>query len=92
VAKEATRAWIVPADDPLTEPVHAVARRGHAALGCRDYSLFDFRIAPDGRIVFLEAGLYCSFSDQSVIAMMAAAAGIGLRDLYATALEGALQR
>ena len=36
--------------------------RCHVALGCRHYSLFDFRIDPDGDPWFLEAGLYCSFS------------------------------
>ena len=66
------------------------ARRSHAALGCRHYSLFDFRIDPDGRPWFLEAGLYCSFSDRSVVATMAAAAGIGIDDLYRTALQGAM--
>ena len=66
------------------------ARRCHVALGCRDYSLFDFRVDPDGRPWFLEAGLYCSFARQSVISMMAAAAGIALDELFASALDGAL--
>ena len=90
VAKEVTRAWIVDTGDPLTEPVWEAARRCHAAVGCRHYSLFDFRIDPDGRPWFIEAGLYCSFSDRSVVAMMAAAAGIGTGDLYRTALQGAM--
>ena len=91
VAKDTTRAWIVDRDDPVTDVVWAAARRCHAALGCRHYSLFDFRIDPEGRPWFIEAGLYCSFSDRSVVATMAAAAGIGIRDLYATAIEGALR-
>ena len=66
-------------DHLLTQRVWAAARRCHLALGCRHYSLFDFRIDPDGRPWFLEAGLYCSYSPGSVIAMMASAAGIGLR-------------
>lgn len=90
VAKETTNAWIVDPGDPLTEVVWAAARRCHAAMGCRHYSLFDFRIDPDGRPWFIEAGLYCSFSDRSVIATMAAAAGIGIDDLYRTALQGAM--
>lgn len=92
VAKETTKAWMVAADDPLTGPVQAVARDCHRALGCRDYSLFDFRVDPEGSVYFLEAGLYCSFSDQSVIAMMAKAAGIELSDLYTAALTGAMHR
>jgi D-alanine-D-alanine ligase len=90
VAKERTRAWILDQDDPITANVWDAARRCHVALGCRDYSLFDFRVDPDGRPWFLEAGLYCSFARQSVISMMAAAAGIALDDLFAGALDGVL--
>ena len=86
VAKEATRAWIVPTDDPITERVWAAARLCHVALGCRHYSLFDFRIDPQGRPWFLEAGPYCSFAPTSVIPVMAAAAGIPVTELFATAL------
>ena len=90
VAKERTRAWILDDDDPITAEVWDAARRCHLALGCRDYSLFDFRVDPDGRPWFLEAGLYCSFARQSVISMMAAAAGIAVGELFANALDGAL--
>ncbi|QCB50065.1 ATP-grasp domain-containing protein [Rhodococcus sp. PAMC28707] len=87
VAKEATRAWIVDSDDPITEKVFDAARACHVALGCRQYSLFDFRIDRDGNPWFLEAGLYCSYSPSSVIAVMAAAAGIPLDELFALAIE-----
>jgi D-alanine-D-alanine ligase len=87
VAKDASRAWIVPEDDPITERVWDAARRCHVALGCRHYSLFDFRIDPDGTPWFLEAGPYCSFAPTSVIAVMAAAAGIDVTELFATALR-----
>ena len=90
VAKEPTKAWIVDPGDPVTDAVWDAARRCHAALGCRHYSLFDFRVDPDGRPWFIEAGLYCSFSDRSVVATMAAAAGIGIDDLYRTALQEAM--
>lgn len=86
VAKNDTRAWIVPTDDPVTERVWDVARRCHEALGCRHYSLFDFRIDPDGQPWFLEAGPYCSFAPTSVIAVMAAAAGIPLEQLFSDAV------
>ncbi|KAA0102343.1 D-alanine--D-alanine ligase [Mycolicibacterium sp. P1-18] len=86
VAKDPSRAWIVPKDDPITERVWAAARRCHVALGCRHYSLFDFRIDPDGVPWFLEAGPYCSFAPTSVIAVMAAAAGVDVATLFATAL------
>ena len=81
-AKVRTESWIVDGGDAIVAPVHAAARRCHMALGCRQYSLFDFRIDPAGRVWFLEAGLYCSFSPQSVITTMAAAAGIGLDQLF----------
>ncbi|WIM89000.1 D-alanine--D-alanine ligase [Candidatus Mycobacterium wuenschmannii] len=81
VAKDETRAWIVPEYDDITRRVWEVARRCHGALGCRHYSLFDFRIDPDGEPWFLEAGLYCSYSPSSVLAVMAAARGIGVRQL-----------
>lgn len=92
VAKDAAHAWIVDPSDPITPAVHEAARRAHTALGCRDYSLFDFRIDPDGRPWFLEASLYNSFSRQSVLAVMAAAAGIGLPDLFDDAVERARTR
>ncbi len=91
VAKEPSRAWIVDAGDPITAAVSEAALRCHAALGCRHYSLFDFRIDPSGRPWFLEAGLYCSFARQSVIAVMAAAAGIPVDGLFAVAIDGALR-
>lgn len=92
VAKDASRAWIVDPDDPVTARVHEAARRCHAALGCRDYGLFDFRIDPAGQPWFLEAGLYCSFARTSVIAVMAAAAGIPLPELFRRAVLTAAGR
>ena len=87
VAKDATRSWIVDPADPLTGRVQDVARRCHLALGCRQYSLFDFRIDPDGRPWFLEAGLYCSFARTSVIAVMARAAGVPVTELFDAAVR-----
>ena len=81
-AKSRTESWIVDDADPIVAAVHDAARRCHVALGCRHYSLFDFRVDPAGRPWFLEAGLYCSFSPQSVIATMAARAGIPLASLF----------
>ncbi len=81
-AKTQHESWIVPAHDPIVPAVYEAARRCHIALGCRHYSLFDFRIDDAGRPWFLEAGLYCSFSPQSVIVTMAAAAGISAAALF----------
>lgn len=92
VAKDAAHAWIVDPSDPVTDAVWAAAKACHRALGCRDYSLFDFRIDPDGQPWFLEAGLYCSFARTSVVSVMARAAGIEVDELFATVLAGALAR
>ncbi|MET0864372.1 MAG: D-alanine--D-alanine ligase [Nakamurella sp.] len=91
VAKDVSKAWIVDPSDPLTQRVWAVARRCHLALGCRHYSLFDFRIDPSGQPWFLEAGLYCSFAAKSVIPVMAKADGISLRDLFALGIAESLR-
>jgi len=82
VAKDRDKAWIVADDDMLTQQVWAEARRCHVALGCRHYSLFDFRIDQDGRPWFLEAGLYCSYAPGSVIAVMASAIGVSVPELF----------
>lgn len=91
-AKTSERAWIVPSDDPITGIVQEAALRCHQALGCRQYSLFDFRVDDAGRAWFLEAGLYCSFARQSVIPTMAAAAGIALPDLFGGMIDDLLGR
>jgi D-alanine-D-alanine ligase len=90
VAKDRSRAWIVDAGDPVTERVWEAARRCHAALGCRHYSLFDFRVDPDGRPWFLEAGLYCSFARKSVICTMTQATGVDPAELFRRTLATAL--
>jgi D-alanine-D-alanine ligase len=89
-AKVKSQAWIVDPSDPITERVWAIAKRCHIALGCRHYSLFDFRIDPLGQPWFLEAGLYCSFAEKSVISTMARAAGISLDVLFEIMLCNAL--
>lgn len=89
-AKDKIKAWIVDPRDPATATVQKVAQKCHQALGCRHYSLFDFRIDPQGQPWFLEAGLYCSFSPKSVIATMAEASGISLDELLRTAIEETL--
>jgi D-alanine-D-alanine ligase len=90
VAKDASRAWIVPTDDPVNDAVAAAARACHVALGCGHHGLFDFRIDPDGHPWFLEAGPYCSFGRNSVVPTMAAAAGIPVTELFADAVAQAL--
>ena len=90
-AKDATRSWIVALDDPAVPAVWGAARLCHTALGCEQYSLFDFRIDPQGRPWFLEAGLYCSFSPKSVLVAMMAAAGTPLGTFFNTAVQASIQ-
>ncbi len=89
-AKDKKKAWIVDVNDPATRWVQEIAKQCHQALGCRHYSLFDFRIDPQGQPWFLEAGLYCSFSPKSVIPMMAQAKGISLDKLLEIAIKEAI--
>ncbi|MBF1999338.1 MAG: D-alanine--D-alanine ligase [Synechococcales cyanobacterium M58_A2018_015] len=89
-AKDKTKSWIVDSSDSITERVQALAQRCHQALGCRHYSLFDFRIDPQGQPWFLEAGLYCSFSPKSVLVAMAEASGIPLQNLLMRLINQAI--
>jgi D-alanine-D-alanine ligase len=81
-AKDNAKSWIVDPSDPITERVWAMARKCHIALGCRHYSLFDFRIDPQGEPWFLEAGLYCSFAKTSVLSTMVEATGMSLNNFF----------
>ena len=86
-AKESTHSWIVDPTDSITETVWEMARKAHRALGCRHYSLFDFRIDPQGNPWFLEAGLYCSFAESSVISAMVKESGTSLELFFDRMLQ-----
>ncbi|MFB2895696.1 D-alanine--D-alanine ligase [Aerosakkonemataceae cyanobacterium BLCC-F50] len=88
--KDNLNTWSVDPTDPITAVVQQVAKKCHQALGCRHYSLFDFRVDPQGQPWFLEAGLYCSFAKKSAIAMMAQAFGISVDELLSIAIAEAL--
>jgi D-alanine-D-alanine ligase len=89
-AKDITHSWIVDPSDPITDKVWAMARKCHTALGCRHYSLFDFRIDPQGNPYFLEAGLYCSFAETSVLSAMTKESGISLDNFFQGMLQDAV--
>ena len=91
-SKHKQLSWIVDVDDQVTQQVWEAARTCHQSLGCRDYSLFDFRIDRDGRPWFLEAGLYCSFSPSSILVAMSEAAGVPLKTLFDDLVEQAMQQ
>ncbi len=89
-AKTAEESWIVAADDAIGPAVEAAALAAYRALGLRQYGLFDFRVDPQGRPWFLEAGPYCSFAPDSVVVTMMAAAGTDLPHFFAAAVADVL--
>ncbi len=88
-AKNNAESWIVDPQDPITEKVWEMAKKCHVALGCRHYSLFDFRIDPQGEPWFLEAGLYCAFAKSSVLSAMMKATGVSLESFFQEMLKNA---
>merc|ERR1719240_1710037 len=79
-------------DETLRGKLEHLATRSHRALGCRDYSLYDVRIDPQGKPYFLEACLYCSFAPKSVIVTMSAGKGTGQREVFETLVNRAIAR
>ena len=66
----------------LFEKLAEAAKLAHVALGCRDYSLYDFRVHADtGEPYLLEAGLFWAFSNISMISRMLAAGGQNLDEV-----------
>jgi len=77
----------------LFEKLADAARKAHIALGCRDYSLFDFRVHEEtGKPYLLEAGLFWSFGEISMISRMLLADGEVLEDVVAEVWYNASQR
>ena len=90
VAKDAAHAWIVDPADPVTERgVGGGAGLPPSPWAAATTACSTSASTRTGEPWFLEAGLYCSFARKSVIPMMAAAAGIGLADLFATVVAAA---
>lgn len=87
VPRDGIESYFVPEGDSIIPDVAAIAKQAHRALGCRHYSLFDFRIDPAGRPWFIEAGLYCSFSPDAVIASMMKSAGLSLKVFFEKMVE-----
>jgi D-alanine-D-alanine ligase len=82
-------------DDELRAQLTDAAKRAHVALGCRDYSLYDFRVSPEGKPYFLEASLFCCFAPNSVISMMGDKSGsveLQHQELFKTLLRRAAAR
>jgi D-alanine-D-alanine ligase len=90
VAKPQCPAQVTPT---LFEEIADAARQAHVALGCRDYSLFDFRVHEQtGQPYLLEAGLFWSFGEISMISRMLLADGESLEDVVLQVWRNASQR
>ena len=69
-------------DDRLTAELGRMMQRMHRLLRCRDYSLYDFRVDERTGIPYLlEAGLFWSFGEISMISSMLRAGGFDLTDV-----------
>jgi len=60
-----------PMDEALTAKIRDAATKAHKALRCRDFSIFDFRVDPQGEVYMLECQPVCSFARQSPLMAMA---------------------
>lgn len=77
-------------DKELREKLYAYSTKAHQALGCRQFSIFDFRVSDQTNEVYLlEAGLYWSFSPQSMISKMLTAADIDFTELSRQVIDEA---
>ncbi len=69
-------------DDRLKNKLAKLMVNAHKALNCRDFSMFDFRIDnKTNKPYLLEAGLFWSFSEKSMISTMVKADTIHLSDM-----------
>ncbi|MBP2832035.1 ATP-grasp domain-containing protein [Aquimarina sp. U1-2] len=65
----------------------------HRAMGCRDFSMYDFRICKDTEQSFLlEAGLFWSFSETSMISKMIKTTTFDLNSITSKIWQQALKR
>jgi D-alanine-D-alanine ligase len=77
----------------LFEKLADAAKRAHKALGCRDYSLYDFRVHEETNEPYLlEAGLFWSFGKISMISRMLQADRQSLEDVALELWSGAAKR
>lgn len=69
-------------DEALQQKLRNYSIQAHRLLGCRQFSIFDFRVSDRTQEAYLlEAGLYWSFSPQSMISKMLTAADIDFTKL-----------
>lgn len=85
---------LVPAPLPVEqyERVQELARRAHAAIGCRDLSRVDFVVPEDGEPCVLEVNTLPGMTPTSLYPDAARAAGLSFEALVATLVERACSR
>ncbi len=77
----------------LFEKLANAARAAHIALGCRDYSLYDFRVHKETNEPYLlEAGLFWGFGEISMISRMLKADGHNLENVVLELWQTAAKR
>ena len=72
--------------------VQDMALLAHRALGCRDVSRVDFRLAEDSTPYILEVNTIPGMTETSLLPKAAAAAGISFEELVLRILESALKK
>ncbi|MEL6818574.1 MAG: D-alanine--D-alanine ligase [Pseudomonadota bacterium] len=78
-------------DNEVRDELVDFSRKAHLALGCRHYSLFDFRIeTATGRAFFLEAGLFWTIGPNSIITQMLTASNINPNETFMSLLQQAI--
>jgi len=84
----------VPAKLPveIAITVQEMALLAHRALGCRDVSRVDFRLAEEGTPYILEVNTIPGMTETSLLPKAAAAAGISFKELVLRILESALKK
>ncbi|MEM8676616.1 MAG: D-alanine--D-alanine ligase [Cyanobacteria bacterium P01_G01_bin.67] len=77
----------------LEQELAQAAKNAHLALGCRDYSLYDFRIHAETKVAYmLESCSFWSFIDASVLSRMLVADGQKLEEVSWKIWSNAAQR
>jgi len=78
-------------DEKTHLAIEEAAKKAHKALGCELYSLYDFRVN-DKEVVMLEAGLFCSFSPNSVLPTLARKENTSAVEFFRNMVEVRLQQ
>jgi D-alanine-D-alanine ligase len=81
-----------PIDDSLRAQLHQYALAAFQAMGCRDYTRVDFRMAEDGRIFVLEVNPNPDMSLDAGYCRALKAAGLDYAQFWSQMIDNALRR